>query len=123
MNARAFLDLGLNNEVVLNQTFDEFHRSAFFDFGVNLLLVDRYNSWTFSFGPSLNLNHEKYVSTYSLRGREIGDLRYENNKELMMGYYISNSISFGKYVALNVTMHGYDYLGEYIAFGPSIKFD
>jgi hypothetical protein len=27
---------------------------------------------------------------------EIGDLRYENNKELMMGYYISNSQRIGK---------------------------
>lgn len=120
-SARAFFDLNMNNERVLNQTINEFHRSAFLDIGLDILLVDRFTSWSINVGPSVNFNHESYVETYGMVGDQLMDLRISNLKQFEFGYFVNNSIGFGEVIDLNLTIHSYSYFGQYITIGPSFS--
>lgn len=117
----GFFDLS-PDPLVSGVAINEYHRSIYSDFGLNYKLIDRTMDWDIAAGATIRFGKEQYFSSASWRGDELKSYKTEQVNLTSAGFYLKNSIGVGKALRFNLTLYRFTYLGEYMSFGPSIKF-
>lgn len=120
-NINGFLDLsrGEQNHEFRRKTY---HKSLLTDLGINYQVINNSMSWAIGIGGTYRIGNEQYVSSTSYRGSTLVDYKIDSHNLSGFGYYLRNTMGFGKHLQLNLTVYRFDFTGQFWSVGPSYEF-